>query len=88
MLGGKSGREEEGKADGMGQLLQELQELREQSCRVHRAREGHLSTSGSIVDDYGNSGLQSERCPVRKLSQGCRPGTSVGPSPHMVTAEA
>lgn len=55
---------------------------------VHRATEGHLSTSGSIVDGYGDSGPQSECCPVRKLSQGCRPGTSVDPSPQVVTAEA
>lgn len=54
----------------------------------HGAREGHLSTSGSIVDGSGDSGSQRECCPVRKLLQGCRPGTSVGPSPQVVTAEA
>lgn len=72
----RQGREKKGRANGMGQLLQE------------RAREGHLSTSGSIVDGYGDSGPQREHCPVRKLSQGCRPGISVGPSPQVVTTEA
>lgn len=81
----RQGREEEGRAGGTGLLLQELGEQLQGSTEPGRDT---CQLLGSIVDGSIDSGPQREQCPVRKLSQGRRPGTSVGPFPQVVTAEA